>query len=130
MRTQKSGEKMERIPGIMMNLIANEVCKKPLDLGQFPLSEEEQEQLYKLSKSHDLAHLVGDALMQNGLTVSPGVKEKFEKQWDEDYKTESLTGKKGDKKKIRTALNRKLRHSRKQDIADGGAYKKETSWEE
>ncbi len=57
-------------------------------------------------------------------------KEKFEKQWDEDYKTESLTGKKSDKKKIRTALNRKLRHSRKQDIADGGAYKKETAWEE
>lgn len=26
-------------------------------------------------------------------------KEKFEKQWDEDYETESLTGKKGDKKK-------------------------------
>ena len=33
-------------------------------------------------------------------------KEKFEKQWDEDYETESLTGKKGDKKKIRIALNR------------------------
>ena len=44
-------------------------------------------------------------------------KEKFEKQWDEDYETESLTGKKGDKKKIRTALNRKLRHSRKQDLS-------------
>ena len=51
-------------------------------------------------------------------------KEKFEKQWDEAYETESLTGKKGDKKKIRTALNRKLRHNRKQDIADGGAYKR------
>ena len=50
-------------------------------------------------------------------------KEKFEKQWDEAYETESLTGKKGDKKKIRTTLNRKLRHSKKQDIADGGAYK-------
>lgn len=57
-------------------------------------------------------------------------KEKFEKQWDENYETESLTGKKGDKKKIRTTLNRKLRHSRKQDIADGSAYKKETAWEE
>ena len=42
----------------------------------------------------------------------------------------SFFAEKGDKKKIRTALNRKLRHSRKQDIADGGAYKKETSWEE
>lgn len=26
-------------------------------------------------------------------------KEKFEKQWDEDYETESLTSKKGDKKR-------------------------------
>ena len=61
-------------------------------------------------------------------------KEKIEKILDDDESPsspESLSGKKGAKKKIRTVLNRKLRHSRKMDtIADGNAYRKEMSWDE
>ncbi len=60
-------------------------------------------------------------------------KEKFEKilSDDEVSSAENLSGKKGAKKKIRTAMNRKLRRSHKLDsIADGNAYRKETSWEE
>lgn len=62
-------------------------------------------------------------------------KEKIEKNWEMEeqdiHALGGLSSKKGAKKKIRTHLNRKLRHSRKmQEIADGGAYRKETSWEE
>ena len=62
-------------------------------------------------------------------------KEKIEKNLEMEeldvHAPGGLSGKKGAKKKIRTQLNRKLRHSHKmKEIADGGAYRKETSWEE
>ncbi len=57
-------------------------------------------------------------------------KEKEEKLWDQEEQKKAaepgISSPKGSKKKIRTLLNRKLRHSTKnQDIADGGAYKKQ-----
>ena len=36
--------------------------------------------LYKLSKAHDLAHLVGDALIKNDLIGNDEIKEKYQKQ--------------------------------------------------
>ena len=62
-------------------------------------------------------------------------KEKIERNWKIDDTstpaTSGLSSKKGAKKKIRTHLNRKLRHNPKmQDIASGGAYRKETGFKE
>ena len=53
---------MEKIIRTMMDLIAYEVCGMTIDKSQQTLTDEELAKLYKLSKSHDLAHLVGDAL--------------------------------------------------------------------
>ena len=61
---------MEKIIRTMMDLIASEVCGKSIDKSQYSLTDEELVKLYKLSKSHDLAHLVGDG----------EVKAKFQKQ--------------------------------------------------
>lgn len=58
---------MEKIIPAMMDLIAYEVCGKELDKSQYTLTDDELAKLYKLSKSHDLAHLVGDALIKNDL---------------------------------------------------------------
>ena len=71
---------MEKIVRAMMDLIASEVCGKELDQTQFQLSDEELAGLYRLSKFHDLAHLVGDALIKNDLIPEGELKAKFEKQ--------------------------------------------------
>ena len=64
----------------MMNLIASEVCGKPLDISRHSFTDDELAELYNLSKSHDLAHLVGDALIKNGLIENGEIKAKFQKQ--------------------------------------------------
>lgn len=71
---------MEKIIRAMMDLIAYEVCGKEIDKSQYILTDEELTKLYKLSKSHDLAHLVGDALIKNGLIGDGEIKAKFQKQ--------------------------------------------------
>ena len=71
---------MEKIIRAMMDLIANEVCSKEIDKSQYAFTDEELVKLYKLSKSHDLAHLVGDALIKNGLIGDGEIKAKFQKQ--------------------------------------------------
>ena len=71
---------MESLSGAMMRLIANEVCAARLDLDEYRFTDEELERLYELSKSHDLAHLVGDALIKNNLISNGEIKSKFEKQ--------------------------------------------------
>lgn len=57
---------MENLIRAMMDLIASEVCGKTIDKSQYELTDEDLAKLYKLSKSHDLAHLVGDALNKCG----------------------------------------------------------------
>lgn len=64
----------------MMNLISSAVCDKDVSKEQYALSDEELEKLYKLSKAHDLAHLVGDVLIKNDLITNNEIKAKFEKQ--------------------------------------------------
>jgi hypothetical protein len=71
---------MEKIIHAMMDLIASEVCGKSIDKSQYTLTDEELVKLYKLLKSHDLAHLVGDALIKNNLIGDSEVKAKFQKQ--------------------------------------------------
>ena len=55
---------MEKIIHAMMDLIASEVCGMTIDRSQYELTDEELAKLYRLAKSHDLAHLVGDALIK------------------------------------------------------------------
>ena len=55
---------MEKIIHTMMDLIASEVCDRTVDKSQYELTDEELVKLYKLAKAHDLAHLVGDALIK------------------------------------------------------------------
>lgn len=71
---------MKKIVRTMMSLIASEVCGIELDAQTFSLSDEELARLYKLSKAHDCAHLVGDALIKNDLIRNAEIKAKFEKQ--------------------------------------------------
>ena len=58
---------MENIARVMMNLIASEICGKELNGLQGAMTNEELLALYRLSKFHDLAHLVGNALIKNNL---------------------------------------------------------------
>lgn len=71
---------MEKTIRAMMDLISSEVCGKSIDKLQYTLTDEELVKLYKLSKSHDLAHLVGDALIKNNLIGDGEVKAKFQRQ--------------------------------------------------
>ena len=71
---------MKNIVQTMTALIASEVCGKAIDPSQNPFSDEELAALYKLSKAHDLAHLVGDALIKNKLISNAEIKSKFDKQ--------------------------------------------------
>ncbi len=71
---------MKNIVQSMTALIASEVCGKAIDPSQDPFSDEELAALYKLSKAHDLVHLVGDALIKNKLISNAEIKSKFEKQ--------------------------------------------------
>lgn len=71
---------MENLVCVMMDLIASEVCGKTIDESRYSFTDEELTRLYKLSKSHDLAHLVGDALIKNDLIKSDEIKAKFQKQ--------------------------------------------------
>ena len=71
---------MENLIRTMMDLIAYEVCGKSIDKSQYTLTDEDLAKLYKLSKSHDLAHLVGDALIKTGLIGDGEIKAKFQKQ--------------------------------------------------
>ena len=71
---------MEKIIHAMMDLIASEVCGMTIDRSQYELTDEELAKLYKLAKSHDLAHLVGDALIKNDLIGDGEIKAKFQKQ--------------------------------------------------
>ncbi len=62
---------MTRIRDCMMKLIASEVCETPLDLASLgTLTREEHKELYLLSKSHDLSHIVASALSKASLLVS------------------------------------------------------------
>ncbi len=71
---------MENLARAMIDLIASEVCGKPLDKSQYVFTDEELAGLYKLSKNHDLAHLVGNALIKNDLIQNDEIKAKFQKQ--------------------------------------------------
>lgn len=58
-------------------------------------------------------------------------KEKTEKIMEDEDMDMIAPSRNGTKKKIRTLLNRKLRHSMKdKEIPNGAAYRRETAWED
>lgn len=71
---------MEKTVRMMMDLIASEACGKEIDPKEYALSDEELKDLYRLSKFHDLAHLVGNALIQKDLIRNAEIRQRFEKQ--------------------------------------------------
>ncbi len=72
---------MEQLAAVMMQLIRSEVCGEPVD-GDIRrlLSDDFLKRLYRLSKSHDLAHLVGAALDGAGWLPQGEVAEQFRQQ--------------------------------------------------
>ena len=71
---------MEKTVRMMMDLIASEACGKEIDPKEYALSDEELKDLYRLSKFHDLAHLVGNALIKKDLIRNAEIRQRFEKQ--------------------------------------------------
>lgn len=69
---------MNRITGVMMSLLTGQVCggEPPLPA----LTADEAAHLYALSKTYDLAHLAGSALLHRGLLPDGSLRAAFEKQ--------------------------------------------------
>lgn len=73
---------MKRYVDLMMQLIRSQVCRVEVDLSAWlPLDEEALTALYRLSKKHDMAHIVGKYLEKNGLLpLEAEVTAKYKKQ--------------------------------------------------
>ena len=84
---------MESVIQTMLNSIAYEVCEENEKIILFEVSARFLIEVYKLSKAHDVAHLVGDALNKSGVfenlpadidenerAAIAKVKEKFDEQ--------------------------------------------------
>ena len=72
---------MDKITQAMMNLIGSEACGNVLNPALYAaLTEEERVGLYRVSKKHDLAHLVGNALINNGLVEEGKLKEAYRQE--------------------------------------------------
>ncbi len=72
---------MMQLSKVMMQLIKSEICSVPMkDVSRDVLSDDFLEALYRLSKAHDLAHVVGNALEKNGLLSESPISGKFRKQ--------------------------------------------------
>lgn len=69
---------MDRITGVMMSLLTGQVCggEPPLPA----LTADEAAHLYALSKTYDLAHLTGSALLHRSLLPDGPLRAAFEKQ--------------------------------------------------
>jgi len=72
---------MEPFVKTMMQLIGSEVCRIPSQLpNKEILSDKLCDLLYRVSKKHDLAHLVGAALVNNNLLPEGEIGQKLERQ--------------------------------------------------
>lgn len=71
---------MGNLVNTMMQLIANRVCGRELEKEAEAPTGKKLDALYRLSQHHDLAHLVGDALLNNGLLTDEIYRKKFEKR--------------------------------------------------
>ena len=93
---------MDKICRVMMNLIGSEICGNAVCADEIKaLSDDELKALYKLSKSHDLAHLVGNALIKNKLISDIKIKAVFEKElYTAVFRYESINYELGNIKEI------------------------------
>ena len=73
---------IEHTMKVLFSLIQSEICGKELD-GKYldNLSTETMEQLYKITKSHDIAHLLASALNKQKLLAQDEISQKYQKQW-------------------------------------------------
>lgn len=71
---------MDSIVRAMMELIASEACGKEIDPAQYHFSDKNLTRLFDLAKAHDLAHLVGEALIKNDLIENERIKMGFQEQ--------------------------------------------------
>ena len=70
---------MESVVRTMMAMIAKEIgAVSPIDCGELTLTEEQLTGLYKLSKAHDLSHLISAALPKSAKGSETAAK--FKKQ--------------------------------------------------
>ena len=66
---------------IMMRLIRFEITAEPLpEWVKEAVDEDILKRLYRLSKAHDVAHIVGSALKENGLLTDNKISENYRKQ--------------------------------------------------
>ena len=72
---------MKQIVELMMRLIKSELCGCALETGsQDKLNDERLNRLYELSKHHDMAHIVGNAIERNKLAGDSQITRKFQKR--------------------------------------------------
>lgn len=66
---------------VLFSLIQSEICEKePNEKYLDDLSNETMEQLYKITKSHDIAHLLASALNKQKLLAQDETSQKYQKQ--------------------------------------------------
>ena len=72
---------MKKLIREMTNLIGNEICGNTIDRDLFEnFTEDDAKRLYCLSSYHDVAHIVGNALIKNALIGEGDAKERFGKE--------------------------------------------------
>lgn len=72
---------MEQLAKIMMQIIRCSVQGLPVDRSVIPyLTDDFLHRMYKLSGSHDIAHLIGSVLEENGLLPEGLIGEKYREQ--------------------------------------------------
>ena len=71
---------MINITSAMTELIKSAVLGEPLATGFNEPTEQMVAELYRLSKFHDIANIIGSSLIDNGLVKSADMREKFQKE--------------------------------------------------
>lgn len=72
---------MNNIGEIIIALIGSEVCGSTLALrSDSPLTDGDIAQMYSLAKNHDIAHILGSALVNNGLLAGSSMENIFREQ--------------------------------------------------
>lgn len=70
---------MDKISEIMIQLIRNEVCGGTLSLNS-PITDSDIAQMFSIAKAHNLAHILGSALLNNRLLVGSKLENVYREQ--------------------------------------------------
>ncbi len=72
---------MKQTVELMMRLIKGELCQSELGIStEYKLTDEKLNKLYELSKHHDMAHIVGNAIEKHKLAQDCQITRKFQKR--------------------------------------------------